>query len=86
MFKVTIVDLNTGKTDAEFEASAICAGFQIPSEGRSRATACLAGPAINAAYAIEAADSARETFLDNDRVSRAYNLLKLIRNAKDEED
>lgn len=86
MFKVTIVDLDTGKTDAEFEASAICAGFQIPSQGGAQATACLAGPIIDAAYAIDAADSARKKFLDNDRVSGAYNLLKLMRNIKDEED
>ena len=86
MFKVTIVDLDTGKTDAEFEASAICAGFQIPSEGRARATACVAGHVIDAAYAIDAADSAREKFLDNDSVSEAYNQLKLLRNIKDEED
>lgn len=86
MFKVAIIDLETGKTDAEFEASAICAGFQIPSEGGARATACVAGPVIDAAYATDAADSARKKFLDNDRVSGAYNLLKLMRNIKDEED
>lgn len=86
MFKITIVDLATGKTELDVEASAICAGIQVPSEDAARSIASLNGVAMQAAYAIDAAKSAIANFHKDPRIEGASAMLKIIKSAKSEKE
>lgn len=86
MFRITIVDLATGKTDLDVEASAICAGIQAPSEGAARGIAILNGGAMQAAYAIAAAKSAIANFHKDPRIKGASARLEIIHAAKSEKE
>lgn len=86
MFRITIVDLATGKTDLDVEASAICAGIQVPSENAARSIASMDGPATHAAFAIDAAETSIAHFHETPQIKVASAMLKAIHTAKSEKE
>lgn len=86
MFKITIVDMETGETEVDAEASCIIGGLQIPKEKAAQVLGFIDGPVKDVCYALDAADNAIRKVKEDPRIDASYSLLSALKTFVAKED
>lgn len=87
MYKITVIDLDTGETCVDAETNCLVGGFQIPSKKATQGLALTACSALEICYTIDAAESAIKHLDENPAIAMTRGLVQAIAHkTKGEED
>ena len=87
MYKITVIDLDTGETCVDAETNCVVGGFLIPSEKAAQVLALTACSVLEIGCAINAAESAIKHLNENPAIAMARGLARAIAHkTKGEED
>lgn len=87
MYKIIIIDLDTGETCVDAETNCVVGGFQIPSEKAAQVLTLTACSALEIGYAIDAAEFAIKHLDEDPAIARAHGLVQATAHkTKGEED
>jgi hypothetical protein len=86
MYKVTVIDLDTGETEIDATVSCICGGIQIPAEESEQVMVFLDGAAVDAHYAMDAAEKAVAHLMKDPRIAATHMTYSALFSENDNEE